>query len=181
MAWTCVFRKREGDKEIQSRRVCRPNLYLYLITCHSFATRAFTTCSYSFVSDASTSLSSSESLGHSGQPFACNQCSTSRCPPCAATWLVYSSHGQPFARAHCSTSSCPPLAAYAHVKLFHGQPFARAHCINSRCPPYAAYAHVSESHGQPFARAHCSISSRPILAADAHVPSSHGQPFARNH
>jgi hypothetical protein len=32
---------------------------------------------------------------------------------------VLQSHSQPFYRAHCSTSRCPPLAASRHVPLSH--------------------------------------------------------------
>ena len=78
------------------------------------------------------------------------------------------SHGQPFACAHCSTSSCPPSAASRHVYTFHLQPFARAHCRTSRCPPSTAAQHVPASNGQRPARNNFSFSSCPLLAAALH-------------
>jgi hypothetical protein len=114
----------------------------------------------------------------SGQPFARNHFSISRCPPCAAYAHVLESHGAPFARNHCSTSRRPPCAAYMHVFAFHPKPFASPHCSNSRCPPNAARRNVVASRGQPFACNHCSISRSPRLAAYAHVFAFHGQPFA---
>ena len=54
-----------------------------------------------------------------------NHFSTSMCPPFAtAEQHFLPSHGQPFSCNHCNSSICPPSAAYAHVFLSHGQPFA---------------------------------------------------------
>jgi len=49
-------------------------------------------------------------------------CSTSRCPPPAATHAVVTSHGQPVLCSHSKTSRFPPLAACEQALCTHNRP-----------------------------------------------------------